>query len=83
MGALDGVYAKLDRARVHAREMKQRLDAGLDPELHEFVREYDGSPSKYVYKIERLPAVDPKWSLYSVTFSRTCERPWITWLGNS
>lgn len=62
MGDLDGVYAKLDRARVHARELKARLDADLHPEQYQFYRNNDG-PSKLIYTVKRLPTIDPVWSI--------------------
>ena len=60
---LTGVYAKIDRAYFHACDLKQKLRVALDPDSHRFVPERDGEPSKQVYRIEGLPAVQPEWSL--------------------
>ncbi len=62
MGPLEGSYVKLDRARVHAEDLNQRLEVALDPAREFFVRESDGDPSKYVYRVDRLPVVEPEWS---------------------
>ena len=48
---------------MHARNLDERLKISLRPDLYEIVREYDGHPSKYVYKVKRLPFIDPEWSL--------------------
>lgn len=60
---LDGVWAKLDRARLHARNLNDRLADALDPDRQSFIRQLDGHPSKYVYKIERVPPMETEWSL--------------------
>lgn len=60
---LTGVYAKMDRAYFHATDLKQQLRVALDPNSHRFAAERDGQPSKQVYRIEGLPALNPEWSL--------------------
>src|ERR1700732_3938312 len=65
---LTGVYAKMDRAYFHARDLKQKLRVALDPDSHRFIAERDGEPSKQVYRIEGLPDVQPEGSLISGDF---------------
>lgn len=72
---LDGVYAKLDRARFHTRDLHERLKIALHPDLYEFVRKTTGQPGEYVWHIERLPYIDPEWSLIigdALTNLRAC-----------
>ena len=48
MGLLDGVDAKIHRARTHLEELKRALETVLDPGLYRFTSEDDGEPSKQV-----------------------------------
>ncbi len=57
MNALDGVYAKLDRARVHARELEQRIECLIDPDKYRFVPQPNGEPCEKVFRIDDLPVV--------------------------
>jgi hypothetical protein len=63
MADLSSVYAKLDRAYFHARDLREKLRLALDPHSHRFVAESDGKPSKLVFRVEGIPAIDPEWSL--------------------
>jgi hypothetical protein len=60
--SLEGVHLKLARARFHARDLKKRVDAALVLDGPFVRRELDGEPSKYVYRVETLPVIDPEWS---------------------
>lgn len=57
---LTGAYAKLDRARVHARDLQQMIDGLLDPDGHRFVPEPDGEPTKLLFRVQGLPKVGPE-----------------------
>src|SRR4051812_20082870 len=56
-GELSSAYAKLDRASLHIGDLGKR--ATIAPDSYSIVREIDGDPSKYVYRVERLPVLDP------------------------
>jgi len=62
MGVLDGSYVKLDRARAHANDLKRRIDPLLKPVSDSIVRDHEGDPPQYVYRVQRLPVMDPEWS---------------------
>jgi hypothetical protein len=63
MTVLDGAYAKLDRAAIHLRDMQKRLPPVGEADPKAIVRELDGDPSKYVFRVKRLPVIDPELPL--------------------
>lgn len=63
MADLDGVYAKLGRARVHARDLKERVDFALESSRYGVLGQFNSQTSQYVYRVERLPVIDPEWGL--------------------
>jgi hypothetical protein len=63
MTGLDGVRAKLDRASHHAIDLKTRMDAAVAPGSYAFERLLDDTGTKYIYKVTKLPVIDPVWSL--------------------
>jgi hypothetical protein len=61
--SLAGVYAKLDRARHHAAELRLLVARTLDPAGFTFIRDVDGSPNRCVFRAGRVPQVDPELAL--------------------
>jgi hypothetical protein len=57
MPDLSSAYAKLDRASLHIRDLRER--ATPPPDSYSIVREAHGDGPEYIYRIERLPVLDP------------------------
>lgn len=62
MHPLDGVYAKLDRARHHLDELNTRLTQTFDLGQARFVPEME-TPNRLVYRVHGVPDHDPTWSV--------------------
>lgn len=63
MPTLDGVYAKLDRARIHARDLHQKITTTLGPDRYTISRAKGEPPTVVVFRAESLPAIDATLSL--------------------
>ncbi len=63
MADLGGVEAKLKRAESHITELQVLIGARFDVNTDFFRREEHTDPSKYVYKIDVVPKVDPEWKV--------------------
>jgi hypothetical protein len=63
MAALDGVYEKIERAKVHQADLARRLDAVLGADKQHFV--LDGEPDhetgRYAVRVYGVPDIDPGW----------------------
>jgi hypothetical protein len=59
---VEAAWAKLDRARRHARELQALLSPIVHGSGFGFRREQDGSPSKLVFRPVNLPIVGPQVS---------------------
>lgn len=58
-----GSTPRLDRARIHAENLKNLIDPAVRLDTKDFLREEDGDPTKLVYKIRQVPEMSPLWSL--------------------
>jgi hypothetical protein len=63
MATLDGVYGKIERARVHQGDLAQRLRHVLGPDHQQFVLDHKPDPEsgRYALRVFGVPAVDPVW----------------------
>lgn len=55
--ALSGVYAKLDRARIHLAELKRELTPLINPDPYDIRRVQGDDPCKYVYRAHAAPGL--------------------------
>jgi hypothetical protein len=60
---LDGVYEKIERAKIHQVGLAQRLGTVLGPEHQKFTldREPDPATGRYNVRVSGVPAIDPSW----------------------
>jgi hypothetical protein len=63
MGQLDGVYAKLDRARQHAHDLHTSVSDWSTAPTYRFEREPGAKPGSYVWKVHGLAPLNPEWSV--------------------
>ncbi len=61
--ALTGVELKIARAKRHLAELEEAIDATLDDSEHSFPDEFDPQTGKHVYRVRKLPTINPEWSL--------------------
>jgi hypothetical protein len=61
VAALDGVNEKIERARVHQRDLAQRLIAVLGPDEQSFVLDQEPADGRYALRVSGVPTVDPEW----------------------
>jgi hypothetical protein len=61
MPSLDGVYEKIERARVHQVELTRRLAAVLGRDKQSFTLDAEPEDGKYAFRVSGVPAVDPEW----------------------
>jgi hypothetical protein len=60
---LSGVDAKLSRAKRHAVELKEAVEARFDPRTYHFTFEFNADAGQYASIVHDLPEVDPEWPL--------------------
>lgn len=56
---LNSVRAKMTRAYAHVRELDKMLRPLVEPDPDRFVCEHDGDATKLVFKVTKVPAIDP------------------------
>lgn len=60
--SLDGVDAKIARARQHLDELKAEVSTAFGEGSYEFVKEVDG-PGRLSFRVRGVPKVDPLWNV--------------------
>jgi hypothetical protein len=63
MVGLESVYAKLDRASFHARELRRQLSTAVEKDRWAFERDAISSAGVCSFRVTKLPPIEPQWSL--------------------
>ena len=61
MAALDGVYEKIERAKIHQVDLAKRVRAVLGSDKQSFAVEPDLDSGRYAVRVFGVPAVGPTW----------------------
>jgi hypothetical protein len=62
VASLEGVDAKIARAKRHLAELKSELEDVLNPNAQRFEFEAESGTGKHVYRVYGVPAIDHQWS---------------------